>query len=194
MCLSRNCCFSIHSVCVLLAPSSEPWGFCLFSAPNPGFSCWGKPAKIWSSVCRLPSSALELASLAFELEVEAVGVVVGVQGAGEARRHRGVTQAGLCLAPALLVTCGGKHGALRCLSRPEPPGGRGKSSVCRCLPSPACPHHQCHGIIAAGGTRAGFSQGMLSPVQYSLQVMCPSLELKLYGVVRGLHLPSLSLL
>lgn len=32
------------------------------------------------------------------------------------------------------------------------------------------------------------------PGQYSLQVMFPSLEVKLYGVIRGLQLPSLSLL
>lgn len=32
------------------------------------------------------------------------------------------------------------------------------------------------------------------PAPYSLQVTCPSVEEKLYGVVRGLQLPSLSLL
>lgn len=73
--------------------------------------------------------------MAFELEVEAVGVVVGGQGAGEARGHRGVAQAGLSLAPALLGTCGGSTGPCGAF----PPPGQGERAACAGIALPSLP-------------------------------------------------------
>lgn len=203
-CLSRNWWLSIHGVCAFLTPSSTSRGASgafPFLRPQPRLFLLGKTGQNLELCADPPSSALQLASLAFVLEVEAVGVVVGAQGAGEARGHGGVTQARLPLAPALPITCGTGGNTEPCGAFPGR-NHRGESAAC---PGP-CPPQNPIELSQAGGSGAGFPRGC-SPVcrapgwgvwgssaQNSPQVMCPSLELKLYRVLRGLHSPSLSLL
>lgn len=77
-------------------------------SPSPFHGNEENRSKPTDTLLPLFQSALELAPSASQLEVEAVGWIVGRQSASEARRHRLVAQAGLSLAPALLVTCGGQ--------------------------------------------------------------------------------------
>lgn len=166
VCLSRNWWVSIHGVYALLTLSSTGSlrGSTFSEPPTQAFLAGENQPKSGTLCADSPSSALELASLAFELEVEAVGIVVGMQGAGEARGHRGVTQARLSLAPALLITCKqrGKHGALRCLPGRSHRGGRDRAACPGARPPQPASILNAHFVIPAAGNGAGFNQGMLS--------------------------------
>lgn len=120
-------------------------------SPSPFHRNEENHSKPTNTLLPLPSSALELAPSASQFEVEAVGRIVGWQSASEARRHRLVAQAGLSLAPDLLVTCGGQMQS-SAVAFPAPKagvgcgrrcGGRGglwaASAPCRALALPAEP-------------------------------------------------------
>lgn len=176
-CLSRNWWLSIHGVCAFLTPSSTSRGASgafPFLRPQPRLFLLEKTGRNLELCADPSSSALQLASLAFVLEVEAVGVVVGAQGAGEARGHGGVTQARLPLAPALPITCGTGGNTEPCGAFPGR-SHRGESAAC---PGP-CPPQNPIELSQAGGSGAGFPQGMLSRVPGSgmgcVGQQCPEL-------------------
>lgn len=98
-------------------------------SPSPFHGNEENRSKPTDTLLPLFRSALELAPSASQLEVEAVGWIVGRQSASEARRHRLVAQAGLSLAPALLVTCGGQMQSSS-VAFPAPKAGVGCGRCC----------------------------------------------------------------